>query len=217
MNAKTFLSLGLTLFVSSAFAATTIEFPLTGVTYKHFKTKKPASVEVNIDVPKLNKILKKNGLDGLPTKIVITANSKPYWKVLTKRIDAATELMKKLEKDDRKELLFTINSGYLYEFPAMCYRGDTKEAVAVFDGMLGGFLTDEQGIQAIRYGKKKDIRSDFFKSDKALDEAYGEMDPEGVAAWKDYDDSSDSILIMSDLGAQGDGTELYSTYIEKCE
>lgn len=219
MNAKSFFSLIAAVSFSTAFAApkATIEFPLTGETYKFYKRKKPSTISVPINVPALNRKLKKHGLDGLPTKIVVSEKSKPYWEVLNKRITAATELVRKLEKNDRQELLFTIDHGYLHDFPAMCYRGETRDAVAVFQGMLGGFLTDEQGVEAIRWGKDQVVETEFFHDDKALKEAYEDNNPDEVAEWINYDMKSDAILVMSNLGAQGDGTELYATYIERCE
>ncbi len=187
--------------VSAESWATTLEFDLTGVFYKNNR-------ELQIDVPKLNRSLAKKGLDGLPEKIVVGKNAKAYGKLLLNRIEAAN-------KGATEELRFVIDNGYLYEYPPICYRGDATDVPAIMNGMLDTFLNSEQGILALRYGKETIIHDDRFKSKASLNEAFEGGNNE-TKAWLNFDQHSRSVLVMSDLGPQGDGTELYTTYIKPC-
>ncbi len=197
------LILGLAISLSQAEARTSVEFPLKGYTFINHK-------EVKIDVAKLNRTLKYAGSEGLPELVIVGKYPEPFWKVLTKRIEAANKISK-------TELRFVIESGYYYEYPEICYRGMAAEAVEILDAMLGNFLNEEQGVLAVRYGKTKIVKSDFFKTEKALREAYEENDSREVAEYLDFDGKNGDILVMSDLGPQGDGTELYATRIKVCK
>jgi len=182
---------------------TTLEFELQAITYVNNR-------EVKVNIADLNRTLEQRGLSGLPEIVIVSENAKPYWKVLMKRIEDANRVVE-------TQMLFSINSGYLYEYPAVCYRGAISGVVKVIDGMSDNFLTSEQGILAIRYGKTKIIRSDEFKSEKKLRAYYEGNADEEVNAWLDFDEISKSVLVMSNLGPQGDGTELYATKIKPCE
>ncbi|MBY0472584.1 hypothetical protein K2X30_15575 [bacterium] len=191
------------LFVASAHAAdTTVEFPLTGHYYKKNR-------EFRIDVPKLNRTLNKQNLDGLPELVVVSESAAPYGKLLLKRIAEANKVLPEKQ-------LFVIDQGYLHEYPKMCYRGEISNVPTIIQAMLGTFLTDEQNILAMRWKKKTLIHSDVFKSPTQLKDTYGDESDE-VRAWLDFDSDSDTVLIMSDLGPQGDGTELYETAIQPCK
>jgi hypothetical protein len=188
-----------------AFAAdkTTIEFELIATTIKKNK-------EVKVNITTLNNKLKKKGLDGLPHTIVVNSQSKPYWNKLKARIDAAQTV-------SQTKLYFAIDNGYFYQYPTLCYRGEISGVVDVIDGMQNGFMTNEQGILAIRYGDTEIKRSDEFKSEETLKEYYGEDREDEIAEWNDFDTKSDDVLVMSNLGPQGDGTDLYATTISPCK
>jgi len=204
MKKFVFLTTAFALSATQAFAAkTTVEFELN--LYKYVKNK-----EVKVAIPALNKKLKKAGLDGLPEVVVVSENAKAYWNILMKRLEAA-------QVTSEEQIHSYIDNTYYYEYPELCYRGKMSEVVKVLDGMNGNFLTNEQGIHAYRYGKKKDIRSDIFKTEKSIREVYDEQRPEDVEEYLAYDEKSDAVLVVSDLGAQGDGTELYLTYIKPCK
>jgi hypothetical protein len=198
----TFVVAVLASFVPAALAAnkTTLEFDLTGVTYVNNK-------EVKISVPKLNKTLAQEGLAGLPERIVVSATSQPYHKVLMSRIEAANKVSK-------TELRFVIDGGFFYEFPEICYRGEASEVPEVLKSLAGTFWNADQGILAFRYGKKKLVEADQFKTDAALKKNYEESD--AVDVWLNYDTDSDAVLLMCDLGPEGDGTELYAIPISPC-
>ena len=116
-----------------------------------------------------------------------------------------------------QEIFSPILSGYYYEYPEMCYRGQPNEATRILQSMLGNFLTPEQGMIAIRYGKTIKILWNDFESDPEVRQNYIENGNEDLLqAWDDYDKNSDDIVVLSDLGPQGDGTELYRTEIKRC-
>lgn len=181
--------------------ATTLRFDNVGVYYQNNK-------EYKIDIQALNKSLKKAGLAGLPERIVVSPNAAPYGHLLLKRIEAA-------EKAMNEDYHFVIENGYLYEYPSICYRGDVADVPKIIDSMTGTFLSDEQGILAMRYQEKTIIRDDRFKSESDLKEAFDGGNHE-TETWLNYDIDSKDLLLMSDLGAQGDTTELYARVIRPC-
>ncbi len=207
---KKFLNLVLFLVVvvrvAHSTVSTTLEYALEGEYYD-----KENNTYKKVDVQELNKTLKSLGLDGLPEKIRVGKNPKPYWDLLDKRIGAANKALS-------KEMDFNIQDGYIHHFNSTCYRGEASEIPNILKGLVGNFLLEDEGPLAIRYGKKQKIYSDVFKSEKALKETYkfGSA-PGAVKQWLTYKTNSDVVLVMSDLGPQGDGTELFATDIKKCE
>ncbi|MBI1859865.1 MAG: hypothetical protein HYR96_02980 [Deltaproteobacteria bacterium] len=200
------LLLALFLCVGASARETTVEFNLTGVTFVRKNRELPLKM-VNV-----NKKLKKKGLDGLPSWLAVNKNAIAYWKILMKRVEDANKA-----GIYKSELLFTIDHGYFYQYPPMCYRGKIEEVVPVIDGMMkDNFLTSEQGIFAIRWGSQTDIRDDSFKSEKAINEYFDGMNEEEIAEWVNFDKRSKNVLVMSNLGPQGDGTDLYATTIKPC-
>ncbi len=191
-----------TLLVLGASAnATTLEFDVTGVYYIKNRQHK-------IDVEKFNASLKKLNLDGIPQRAVVNERAGPFGKLLINRIEAA-------EKALGQEYHFVIEYGYFYEFPTICYRGQNSDVPAILEAMTGTFLSDEQGILAIRYKDKTLITDDNFSSAAKLNEAY-EGGNDETEIWLNYDKRKDDVLVMSNLGPQGDGTELYATFIKAC-
>ncbi len=192
----------MTLAFVGAASATTIEFDLTGVYYKWHR-------EYQINIKTLNAALKKEGLDGLPERVVVGENASRYGRLLINRINAA-------EKALVQEYSFVIEYGYFYEFPKMCYRGSNSDVPKILEAMTGTFLNNEQGVLAIRYKNKTFISDENFNSEEKLNEAY-EGGNDETKAWLNYDQRSNKVLVMSNLGPQGDGLELYATVIEECE
>jgi len=110
-----------------------------------------------------------------------------------------------------------IDHGHLYDFPAICYRGNPVRVMEVIAGLLGAVFQEDQGIQASRYGKTKLISIDkdqFFETNAEVRAEHMINNPKEVALWEEYDTKSDTVLVLSDLGPQGDGTELYATEIK---
>ncbi len=149
---------------------------------------------VNFNIAKLNAELKAAGLEGLPERVVVTKNPLPFWKVLSRRLEA-------LEKFKGKDVWFAINRGYLHEYPAICYRGAASDVVGIIDAMNDNFLHTDQGLLAFRQGNTLDVRDERFESRKAFDEAYEHEDYSAEKkAFFGYDKKSDAVLVMSDLG-----------------
>jgi len=174
--------------------------------------------QVKIKFTKLNKELNKLGLDGLPETVVMTGeNPEAYAKLLAKRVDAANEKL-------GREMHFNFyNQGsgetYLYEM-TLCYRGDITGIPKLIEKLRGNFLHPEEGLLAIATGTKKTIIDKAFKSAAGLKERFGdefELNRENIDKWLDYSSESDTALVMSDYGPQGDGTELEATEIPPCE
>lgn len=198
------------LFSVVSLAGTKLEIPLEGFYFTDHK-------EVKVNVPKLNQELKKRGLAGLPEVVVVGENPEAFWKVIQKRIRAANEAL-------GREMHFNLyddgyGEGTLYKM-TVCYRGNLTDVPDVIDSMLGNFLDPDQGILAMAAGKKKVIRDEAFKSraglKKRFDSEY-ETNLANIDRWLDYDAKSDTAVVMSDYGPQGDGTELELTEIPPCE
>jgi len=194
-----------------SFGTTRLEFKLEG----YYFPQKNKMTKVN--VPALNKQLKKLGLDGLPEIITVGENPEAYWRVLKDRIEAANKAL------DR-EMHFNFDhdghgNGYFYQH-AWCYRGDITGIPDRIQTMLRNFLEEEQGILAIGAGSKKVIYDDSFKSREGLKRRFeGEYQTniENINKWLNYKKSSDTALVMSDYGPQGDGTELEATNVPPCK
>jgi hypothetical protein len=110
---------------------------------------------------------------------------------------------------------------YLYEMPEMCYRGHMSTVPELLrDLMKDGqsILHRDQGIPGIRFGHSKLItfEEQFFETSEEFREIYESESPKAVKAWDSYDVTSKTVLVLSDLGPQGDGTELYITEIKPC-
>ena len=114
---------------------------------------------------------------------------------------------------------------YLYEFPTMCYRGQAKDVPALIDEMMSSDespLHRDQGIQAIRFEDTMLIftAGQFYATTQEEDIAddYRVNQEEEIKEWESYDTyRNKDVLILSDLGPQGDGTELYLTVIKPCK
>jgi hypothetical protein len=199
--------LALALISTSAFAATEttrLEFDLKAEYYRNHDL-------VTVNIPKLNKALKAKGLDGLPEKIIIGANPAPYQKLLEKRLEAAKAV---LPEDIHSPIL----AGYYHEYPEICYRGKAREAVKILDAMVGNFFQETQGVLAMRFGKTVKILWKEFSENPEVRQNYIDNGSEDIlAAWDNYNTKSDTIVVLSDLGHQGDGTELYFTEIKRCQ
>ena len=196
------------LFLSSAALAATvkssIEFNMTAEYYLNNELKK-------IDIPALNTSLKEKGLEELPEKVIVSADPASYQKVLSDRLENAKAIIP-------QEIYSPILSGYYNEYPEICYRGKAKKASKILSSMLGNFLNGDQGVIAVRYGKTVEVLWHEFKDDPEIRQNYSDNGYDDLLNdWDNYDKNSDTIVVLSDLGPQGDGTELYSTEVKRCQ
>jgi hypothetical protein len=169
--------------------------------------------EKDVKIATLNRKLNAAGLNGLPETVVIGKTPEPYWKVIMKRLEKANEIQ---PFGAGNEIETVLNAGYFFEYPEICYNGKTADVIEIVDAMNGNFMNDTQGVLAFRYKNKKVVRDERFESVASLREALGDDNPDEVSDWLEYDTSSDAVLVMTDLGQQGDGLELYSTKISRC-
>ncbi len=114
---------------------------------------------------------------------------------------------------------------YLYEMPKMCYRGVAKDVPSLIEDMMSSdesILHRDQGIQAIRFQHSLFIYNAayFYLTTKEEEVAYEIRTNHSdlIEEWEAYEASQKSkdVLILSDLGPQGDGTELYLTVVKPC-
>ncbi len=167
-----------------------------------------------ISIEAVNEKLKVNGIPALPTRVSLNLYSKESFAAVQKVLEAA----RKLYNDD---LWVSIDnertSNYIQDAKNICYRGNPKFVYDVIEKAMGNYITDSQGLLAYRVGKVKKPFMDEFKTAKALRELHGEDNPEEVDAWNNYDKSSNTFLLMADIGPQGNGTQLSAVYIPVCK
>ncbi len=131
------------------------------------------------------------------------------------------------KSDSGSKFLFTteekyadVLSPYLYQLESICYIGEMGEVPYSLRALLEEEkLERDQGIVAIRYGQSKVIsfEDEFFETSEEWMEFQMEENPKVVEAWKSYDTSSKEVLVISNLGPEGDGTELYLTIMPPCD
>jgi len=217
MKVQSLLAIG-SLFSAFAQAAnTTFEFSLEG-RYE----------DDRISIVQLNKQLKEKGLDGLPEIIKISAEGQlAYHRVLTNRIEAAREAGLLTEGQQ-----LNIEASYLFEYSEICFRGNIMDVPVILKAMADSgtgksweaFLNIDAGINGFAIGTQKFDVADFLKSEEAMNEYYG------VEAGEDSSDyipseitkflnwkKKDQVYVITDLGPQGDGTEMYGTIIKRCK
>ena len=203
--------LALILFNTLAFAKVSLEVPVVGYRWINHKSQ-------NISVAKMNKELAKLGLDGIPEVVTVSQNPERFYKVLERRFEAAKERL-------QWDMHFNIwadgtGDNYLYKWENVCYRGEITEVPALIKSMQGNFLNQDEGLLAFGAGPKKVIEDEAFKSSEGLkerfDSEYENLEAE-IDQWLNYSSKSKTVLVMSDYGPQGDGTELEVTEIPPCK
>ncbi|MBI3535002.1 MAG: hypothetical protein HY072_05905 [Deltaproteobacteria bacterium] len=207
---KTYFIFLLLLSVSAYAAGTKLEISVEGYYFDDNK-------EFVVDIQKLNIELNHKGLDGLPETAVVGENPKAYWNVLTKRVEAANKAL-------NCEMHFNIyddgyGEGEIYKL-TMCYRGAMSGVTKLIKTMYGNFLNPNQSVLAIACGNKKSISDKAFKSREGLKKRFGvnyKANLTNINKWLKYNKNDNTVLIMSDYGSDGDGSELEATYIPPCE
>lgn len=189
---------------TAASAVTTLEFHLTGEIYKGMDVE-----EMNLNL--INEELKVKKARPLPDTVVCGKDHIKSWKKLMTQVKLARKILK-------KEIHVVPDHGYLYQFPTICYRGLSSEVPEVVESLMGTILHSDQGIQGLKYGPVKVVHeSNFFENSKERLKGMLKHNPHEVKMWLNYKKSSDSVLLLSDYGAHGDGTELIATEIKRCK
>ncbi len=186
-------------------AVTTLEFHLTGEIYKGMDVQE-------MDLGQINRELKSKKIKPLPETIVCGKDHLKSWKKLMGQVKVAKKILK-------KEIHLVADHGYLYQFPTICYRGLSSEVPEVIESLMGTILHSDQGIQGLKYGKEKVVHhgSDFFENSKERMKGMLKHNPQEVRMWLNYKKSSDTVLLLSDYGSHGDGTELTAIEIKRCK
>jgi hypothetical protein len=198
----------------SSLAILSLSFSLHAKTTLEFAAKASFGA-TDISITKLNKKLAAKGLEGLPEKIVVSKTDVPYMKLIEKRVDAVNEAFKDTY------LYFNGTNSYMHDMEDMCYRGKPSEVKAIITALRGTLFQEDQGLYAVRYLDKKSIFAGmskiFFENNAEMRQGYEENGNTAITEWDNFDTSSDTVAVISDLGPEGDGTELYLTEIKRCK
>lgn len=126
-----------------------------------------------------------------------------------------------------------IANGYgqdLDELQDLCYVGEASGVEAAIDAEIEkDTINYWSTVLAIRYGTaKKIVDTDIFAEDAKgklieiqdgepldLDSEYGH--PAILKQWNAFNTKSKDVLVLSNIGMQGDGTEMYATVIPPCK
>ncbi len=166
----------------------------------------------------LNPALKKKNLPGFPPVAVFGLKDAPYAKLLKKRVELSAAALKRNIKirDDGG------GGMYYHNAPTICYRGKGTDVPAILTALEEAGLFAEDQQMAYKIGtKKKVVFPDQWidgntATNKEMRESYTENNPADVKAWDQYKTTSDTVLWMTSLGPEGDGTELYANEIKRC-
>jgi hypothetical protein len=188
---------------------TTLEFKNTGT---YYVKRKGQEKEYSVNITKLNRRLKELGLPSVPAKWVLSADN-----VIDAKKFALT-----IEKANAKlahTVFMNALRGYMWQLPNICYRGRPEEVWPLMQKLTGSIFHPDQGFLAVRYGSQQKILSDELgaATRKEWQAIYGEEGADQIDTWVNYNPGSKVVLVMSNLGDQGDGTDLYATAIVPCK
>jgi hypothetical protein len=179
----------------------------------HYFNKKDKKIPINlVDV---NRKLKQLGLTEFPKEVTLGLKSAGEWKTrYAKSIEALRDILGATPH-------LNIDGLYLYEAPEICYHGSATAVPELIVKLGHTFFHGGQGILAYRVGNVRKALSEDeygFSSDYARTRKnYEENGYEGlVDEFMQNEPGSRDVLVYSNIGAQGDGTELYSTRIKPC-
>lgn len=203
------LLLLLAMTVQAAPAPTRIEFPLVGQELKDGEI-------VEVDLGSLNEALAapemREKFVGFPNSVAFGAQDSRTAKRLADRASRAARALK------RDLHLYAYGKAGLsvHEIPQpACYRGRPGEVAGVVKGLIGSVFHKAQNVQAYRYGKTKVIlphaKKKFFENAPTERDRHLLDSPDAVAAWENYDEESNSVLVITAYG-----TALYPTVFPRC-
>lgn len=164
-----------------------------------------------IKLPSLNAKLKKAGLAEFPATVTLTKKDGDVWMKYVDLLETANEKLKA-----KYEILPDDNLIY---GSAICYNGATAGVLKTIEGLRGSMIHEDMGIYGYRMGKKVKITfpgNDFLDVPE-MREMLTNDNPYEVRTWDNYDTSSDDVLLATNYGQQGDGTEMNVTVIKRCK
>jgi len=168
------------------------------------------NVELPLPISEINRKLAEAGLDTLPLEVTLGVKSAKDWKKWSALIEKAKVLTD-------KEFEINIDRKYLHELPVMCYSGSPAAVMELIEKLGGTFFHEDQGYYATRWGREVDNKDpdNFGSTEAETRERFGEHE-DVLEEWFNYNKSSRDVLILSNFGPQGDGTELKLTRIRPC-
>lgn len=184
---------------SRAGGTTQIEFPLT-------VTELIAHKVVAVPMSSLNLDLSAHQMEKFPERAVFGKKDRALAKAIQERLDNVGKTLQ------RKLYLYSYGTlgYYLHHVPQpFCYRGKASEVLTVIRALMGVVFNENEGFLGVRYGKTKKFLTH--------EQDFGQRSDQEAAVWDNYDTTSNAVLLMSDLGPEGDGTELYSLLIPSCQ
>ncbi len=109
----------------------------------------------------------------------------------------------------------------LHDAPKMCYKGNPLGVAPALQKIMNenDKLSSDSFMIAFRVGRQMtvyDTLSFFETVTEEERETLEESNPDEVKQWREYDTDSKTVLILNNLGPQGDGTELYATSVKPC-
>lgn len=190
---------------TAAAAQTTIEFKLTGEVHR-------SQASTKLDVTSVNQQLKKLKSPQFPEVLVWGKNSQRAWEKLIGGLKTANKALK-------LDIELIAEQGYFYEFPAICYRGKASEVPEVIESLMGTVFHPDQDISAVKFGAVKIVHNPatFFETNSKRMKLLRRANPKDMKKWFSYSRGSSSVLVLSDFGPQGDGSELIATEISRCK
>jgi hypothetical protein len=104
------------------------------------------------------------------------------------------------------------------DYVGLCYTGNVAAVPAVVEGLRGSMFSVYMGIQGERWQTHKVFHYSGGEGDNEAEwlRYQREEHPEIVELWESYDTSSDTYLMMTDGGQQGDGTEFFGVRVPRC-
>lgn len=203
---KNFISTILLLSSFSAFAVTdSLVVPLTA------RFLLPTDGWKTIKLTSLNAKLKKAGLPLFPEKVTLTKNDGKVW---MKYVEMVETVNKKFNTD-----LEILPDDNLIRESTMCYLGTSAGVIKTLAGLTGTMIDEDMGIYGYRIGKKVEITypdNDFLDVPDRREDLTAE-NPREVKMWDNYNTKSSNVLLATNYGPQGDGTEMNITLVKPCK
>ncbi len=163
-----------------------------------------------IKLSSLNPQLKKLNLPLFPEAVTLTAKDGKVWEKLVLQVETVSKAIK-------KELEILPDSNFVWG-SKMCYSGPVADVFKTIEGLTGSMIDEDMGIYGYRIGKKTvfTYEGEFLDSEERRSE-FTDAYPAEVDAWDSYSTTSDTLLLATNYGPSGDGTELNLTYVKKCK
>lgn len=163
-----------------------------------------------IKLTSINSKLKKAGLEQFPATVTLTKNDGKIW---MKYVDLVEKANKKLKTE-----LEILPDDNLTWGSTMCYLGSPQGVLKTLEGLTGTMIDEDMGIWGYRIGKKVSFTypGEFIDNPEYREELMN-YNPREIKEWDNYNTKSDAVLLSTNYGPSGDGTEMNNTLIKRCK